>query len=113
MDEEKLRRDRQAKRDEDMRVWLEKSGVKPRDGPPLTATDVKLHAADGAPWQLYLFVIMGILLVFAMSGGLVVGGLWYFFGEEWKWAESDPNQGIRATFSKVFGIGGAQPLVVQ
>ena len=122
-DEEHARAERQKKRDEDMRIWLEKSGIKPKEGAEPGAPlgkDVRLYAADGSPWQLYVFLIAGIVLLFAMSGGLIVGGLWYFFGDEWKWEPPQVEQGIAATFQKIFGLGkyaggggGTEPLVVQ
>ncbi|KIM24371.1 hypothetical protein M408DRAFT_233088 [Serendipita vermifera MAFF 305830] len=107
-DEEKARAERQLKRDAEMRAWIEKQGVKPREG---AAADVQLYMADGSPLMLYLLLIGALILFLSVGIAISIGGLWYFYGDEWVWKDEGDDVGIRAIFRKVFGTwGGSSPI---
>jgi farnesyl-diphosphate farnesyltransferase len=117
MDEGKRRAERQAERDAEMGAWLEKRGAKAGEGAVGRKGDDRPHVQEGTTWQLYLFLIGTMALVFALGGGAVVGGLWYFYGEEFQWRPAEEGQGAVAVISKLLGTYRApesgDPLVVE
>lgn len=79
---------------------LEKERTRREKGDEAAEKILPRHEFSVVPWQLYLFILGGIGILFAVTALGTVGLLYYFYGHDWSWDDIPVVDGAKEAIEK-------------